>query len=333
MHKIAFLGRKNAIPNILITGSLGQIGTELTHLLRKEYGTENIIDTDIRLPEDGDQNGPFEILDVLDRDKMTALVKEYHIDWLVHNASILSAKGESNPTLAMKVNNGGFENAINTAKEFGLRILAPSSIAAFGPTTPPIDTPDLTIMRPTTIYGITKIYMELLGEYYHAKWDVDFRSIRYPGIISSVAPPGGGTTDYAVSIFYDALRTKSFECFLTPDMELPMMYMPDCLDGTMQLLRANSAQLKQRTFNIAAFSFTPHDLERLIQEHIPEFRITYKPDYRQEIAASWPKSISDIEAKSQWHWQPQYDLDKMVSDMLDKISLKLNIPYESALKP
>lgn len=316
--------------NILITGSLGQIGGELVANLREKYGIDNVIATDIRQqPNDTQGDGPYEYLNILDNDRFAELIVNYEIDWLVHNASILSATGEKNPKLAMDVNIRGFENAIELAKEYNLRILSPSSIAAFGPTTPRVNTPDFTIMRPTTIYGISKVYIELLGEYYHQKWGVDFRSLRYPGIISWKAPPGGGTTDYAVAIFHEALKHHKYTSFLDKGTILPMMHIDDCLLGTLQLLEADDAIFTQRTFNLAAISFNPHELSTEIRKHIPDFEITYKPDYRQEIAQTWPESLDDSEARKQWNWQHQLDLPNLVDDMLQNLSTKLDIPFQS----
>ena len=311
---------------ILITGSLGQIGTELTQQLRSKYGKENVIASDIR-KNDGD-DGPYYVLNVLDKEEFSNLVKEQEIDWLIHNASVLSATGEKNPHLAMDVNIRGFENAVELARINNLRILTPSSIAAFGPSTPQINTPDLTTMRPTTIYGVSKVYLELLGEYYNHKWGVDFRSLRYPGIISSEAPPGGGTTDYAIAIFHEALKQMSYTSFLNADATLPMMYMPDCLKGTIQLLEAEEEILNQRTYNIAGMSFNPAELASSIKKHLPDFEIRYEPDYRQEIAATWPKSLDDSNARRDWKWFPDYDLDKLVADMLENLSISLQIPYK-----
>jgi len=316
--------------NILITGSLGQIGTELVGLLRTKYGRENVIATDIRQqPADIHGDGPYEYLNVLEKDKFTELIANYEIDWLIHNASILSASGERKPKLAMDVNIRGFENAVDIAKQFDLRILSPSSIAAFGPTTPRINTPDFTVMRPTTIYGVSKVYMELLGEYYHNKWGVDFRSLRYPGIISWKSSPGGGATDYAVEIFHEALIHKRYTSFLKSDTTLPMMHMDDCLLGTVQLLEADDDIFTQRTYNLAGISFSPQELAEQISLHIPEFEIQYEPDYRQQIAETWPESIDDGEARSQWGWQHQFNLSNLVEDMLSNLSRKLNIPFRS----
>ena len=315
---------------ILITGSLGQIGNELAEKLRVKYGKENVIGTDIRKPTDESrQQGPFVYLDVLDQSSLKRLVVDYDVNWIIHNASLLSAAGEKTPHLALNVNIRGFENVIEAARIYDLRIIAPSSIAAFGPSSPKKNTPDLTIMRPNTIYGLSKVYLELLGEYYHKKWGVDFRSIRYPGIISSKAPPGGGTTDYAVNIFYDALEKKSYNCFLAPETVLPMMYIPDCLKATLQLLEISSEKLRQRTFNLAAISFNPAELASSITKFIPEFTIQYKPDFRQSIADSWPSSIDDSEARKQWGWKHDYDLQSVTLDMLKNLSKRLNIPFTS----
>lgn len=286
-----------------------------------------MIASDIR-PE-SDNDGPYHILNVLDKEGFSKLIKEQEIDWLIHNASVLSATGEKNPHLAMDVNIRGFENAVELARQNNLRILTPSSIAAFGPSTPKINTPDLSIMRPTTIYGVSKVYLELLGEYYNQKWGVDFRSLRYPGIISSEAPPGGGTTDYAIAIFHDALKQMNYTSFLKADATLPMMYMPDCLKGTIQLLEAEESNLTQRTYNIAGVSFNPAELASSIKKHLPDFKIEYAPDYRQEIAATWPQSLDDSNARRDWNWQPDFDLDKMVVDMLENLSKSLENPYKS----
>lgn len=315
------------MPRILITGSLGQIGTELSEQLRAKYGRENVICTDLRSPAN---NGcdPFYSLDVLDQEAFEHLISLHDIDWLVHNASILSASGEKNPHLAMKVNFRGFDNAIEIARLHDLRILSPSSIAAFGPSTPQENTPDETIMRPNTIYGVSKVYVELLGEYYHYKWETDFRSLRYPGIISYKTPPLHGTTDYAVAIFYEALKKRKYESFLSKDTLLPMLYMPDCLKGTLGLLEAEPWKLRQRTFNIAGMSFTPGQIAESIQNYIPDFEILYNPDYRQKIADGWPNSLDDSAAREQWGWQPSFDLDLMVVDMLTNLSKLLDIPFE-----
>eukprot|EP01116_Phalansterium_solitarium_P004451 TRINITY_DN15470_c0_g1_i1.p1 TRINITY_DN15470_c0_g1~~TRINITY_DN15470_c0_g1_i1.p1 ORF type:complete len:365 (-),score=123.30 TRINITY_DN15470_c0_g1_i1:295-1389(-) len=308
---------------ILITGSLGQIGTELVARLRKKYGKENVLATDIRrAPED--QDGPYRYLDVLDYNAFASTVVDNKIDWLIHNSSLLSATGERNPQQALDVNINGLHNALECAKNFNLRVLAPSSIAAFGPSTPRDATPDLTIMRPTTIYGITKLHLELLGEYYHSRWAVDFRSIRYPGVISSEALPGGGTTDYAVEIFYEALKHGRYSSFLNKDSALPMMYMSDCLKATQDLLEAPADRLTQRVYNVTAMSFTPETLGAAIRKYIKHFKLDYSPtDFRQGIANSWPKSLDDSAARRDWNWKPEIDLDLMTRDMLKRLSERL----------
>lgn len=320
------------MPRILITGTKGQIGSELIDELRAIYGREEVVGSDIQKPDEHEQEGPYIYLDVLDVDAIAQAVVDYDIDWIVHNASLLSATGERNPHLAMKVNGRGFENAIEVARKYNLRILAPSSIAAFGASTPSVNTPDVTIMRPDTMYGITKVWVELLGEYYHKKWDVDFRSLRYPGIISWKALPGGGTTDYAVEIFYEALKHKKYTSFLKPGTVLPMMYMPDCIKGTIELLQADNTVLEQRVFNLGAMSFGPEELAAEITKHIPEFEVNYEPDYRQAIADGWIDSVDDSEARRQWNWSHDYDLARMTHDMLNNLSRKLNIPFMSPIQ-
>jgi len=241
----------------------------------------------------------------------------------VHLSSVLSATGERNVDAAIELNMRGIENVLNVARKYDLRVYAPSSIAAFGPSTPLDNTPDFTIMRPTTIYGVSKVYLELLGEYYFHKFGVDFRSIRYPGIISHASPPGGGTTDYAVDIFYHAIQGKPFKCFLAKDTRLPMMYMPDCLKGTFDFICADRSKLTQSTYNINAVSFTPEEIYNELKKHFPKFEIEYVPDFRNGIALSWPRSLEDSQAKKDWNWSPQYDLALMTKDMIEKLKVKL----------
>jgi len=259
----------------------------------------------------------------LDEDNIERLIVDNDIDTIIHLASILSALGERDPKLAMDVNVKGLHIVLEAARKFNVRLFAPSSIAAFGPSTPKENTPDLTIMRPTTIYGVTKVYLELLGEYYRKKYSVDFRSLRYPGILSTETLPGGGTTDYAVDIFYHALREGKYTCFLKPDSRLPMLYMPDCLEGTIAFLTAPDNKLSQRVYNLAAISFTPHELAEAIKKRMPKFVIEYKPDFRQQIADSWPQSIDDSKARQDWGWKHNFGLQEMVDDMLKKIGARL----------
>ncbi len=302
---------------IMITGATGQIGSELTTDLQKIHGLDDVLLTGRHEPYH-EYSGNFEILDVLNQERMRELIKQYDIDTVYHLAAILSAKGEQDPESAWKINVEGFYNVLTVAKEGMIsKIFHPSSIAAFGPETPRENTPQETVLKPRTIYGVTKVVGELLGNYYYEKWGVDVRGARLPGVISNVAPPGGGTTDYAVEIFYEAIKHKKYTCFLKPDSALPMIYMPDCLKAFRQLMDAPVDDLKHHTdFNLGSMSFTPADLAAEIKTHIPEFKIAYKPDFRQKIADSWPKSIDDSAARLEWGWSPDYDLGAMVADML-----------------
>ena len=314
---------------ILITGACGQIGSELTMVLRERYGTDNVVATDIRKDPSREmvESGPYEVLDVRDREKLSSVVEKHSIDTIFHMAAILSASGEKNPWLAWDVNINGLYNVLEIAREKNLtRVFVPSSIAAFGPETPRKNTPQETVLKPRTIYGITKVVGERLGEYYFWKFGLDVRGVRYPGIISSKTLPGGGTTDYAVEIFYEALKHKKYTSFLRKDTRLPMMYMPDCLKATIMLMEADLSRLKHHTdFNVAGMSFSVEELANEIKKHIPDFKIDYKPDFRQEIADSWPESIDDSAAREEWGWSPDYDLSKMTADMLEKLRKKLSI--------
>ncbi|KAI8614601.1 hypothetical protein BC830DRAFT_1126546 [Chytriomyces sp. MP71] len=307
-------------PRILVTGALGQLGIGLVALLRQKYGAENVISSDIRKPSaDIKSQGPFVFSDVLNYGQMESIIVNQDITWIINLSALLSAVGEQNIDRALAINMSGFQNTLELARRHNLRILCPSTIGAFGPSTPRDSTPDLTIMRPTTIYGITKVHVELMGEYYNRRFGVDFRSLRYPGIISADTEPGGGTTDYAVDIFHSALKHKSYKCFLGPDTKLPMMYLPDCLNGTLQFLAAPSASLTQRTYNMAAFSFTPEEIAAKIAQRVIGFEMTYAPDFRQAIADSWPKSLDDSVARRDWGWKNEYDLDRMVEEMLARL--------------
>ncbi len=305
---------------ILVTGASGQIGSELTPKLREIHGTENVIASGILEARGAliDQ-GPYEILDVTDKEKLERVVHEHEIDTIFHLAAILSAKGEMKPQLAWHVNILGLRNVLEVTREQSLaRVFHPSSIAVFGPETPRDLTPQETILRPKTVYGITKVAGELLGDYYFNKYGVDVRGVRFPGVISNVTPPGGGTTDYAVEIFYEAIRRGRYTCFVEERTVLPMIYMPDCLKATLDIMDADLSRLKHHTdFNVSGVSFSAGELALEIQKHIPNFEVSYAPDYRQEIADTWPRSVDDSAAREEWGWKPQYDLESMTSDMLD----------------
>ncbi|TFG27177.1 NAD-dependent epimerase/dehydratase family protein [Candidatus Thorarchaeota archaeon] len=313
----------------LVTGSYGQIGTELVGALRKKYGGKNVIATGRKKPPDIlTKDGPYLHLDILDPNQIHSMLVDNDIDIIIHNASVLSGVGEKNPQLAYQTNVEGAYNILEAVRELKLdQVMIPSSIAAFGPSTPRENTPNDVIMRPTSAYGVTKVFIELWGEYYTKRYGVDFRSLRYPGIISSEALPGGGTTDYAVEIFYEALKNKKYTSFLDKGTYLPMMYMPDCIKCTMDLIEAPEENLVHRSFNITAMSFAPEEIAAEIKKHIPEFEISYEPDFRQAIAESWPASLDDSVAREEWDWTPDYDLAAMTKDMLDKLSKKLGIKY------
>jgi nucleoside-diphosphate-sugar epimerase len=310
------------VERILVTGASGQIGSELTPKLRERYGTENVVASDIREPNKtlADQE-PFEIIDVTEKGRLKRVVQEHEIDTIFHLAAILSASGERNPQLAWHVNILGLHNVLEIAREESLaQVFHPSSIAVFGPETPKDMTPQETVLRPKTIYGATKVTGELLGDYYFNKYGVDVRGVRFPGVISSVAPPGGGTTDYAVEIFYEAIKHGQYTCFVKQSTTLPMIYMPDCLKATMDLMEADLLRLKHHTdFNVSGLSFSVKELATEIQKHVPDFKVSYVPDYRQDIADTWPRTIDDSVARSEWDWKPQYDLESMTSDMLDSL--------------
>ena len=309
--------------NILVTGAVGQIGSELTMALRKRYGAENVVATGRKTepsPEMRD-SGPFYFIDVTERASLDVVIKKHNIDTIFHMAAILSAVGEKNPMLCWNVNVNGSINVLNAAIDYKMdRVIIPSSIAAFGPDTPKENTPNDTILRPTTMYGVTKVCGERLGDYFVQKFGIDVRGLRYPGIISAETLPGGGTTDYAVEIFYKAVEEGKYTCFVDENTRLPMMYMPDCIKATIDLAEADFSKLKHHCdFNVAAMSFSAGELAESIKKYIPDFEVTYEPDYRQEIADSWPSSIDDSVAREEWGWQPEWDLDKMTKDMLEKL--------------
>ncbi|MBN2080866.1 NAD-dependent epimerase/dehydratase family protein [bacterium] len=309
---------------ILVIGALGQIGSELTPALRQRYGADNVVAADIReakgtpLAEDG----PYEICDVTDRTRIDRLITGYKIDCIANMAALLSAVGEKVPQKCWEVNINGLVNTLEAAREHELKqVFCPSSIAVFGPNTPRDSTPQETVLEPTTMYGVTKVSGELLCHYYHLRFGVDARGLRYPGIISSETLPGGGTTDYAVEIFYKAIEDGHYDCFVREDTMLPMMYMPDCIKATMDLLAAPREKLMHRSnYNVAAISFTAGELAAEITKHLPEFTIDYKPDERQAYADSWPRTIDDRIAREEWGWTPAYDLAAMTKDMLEVLT-------------
>ena len=306
---------------ILVTGAVGQIGSELTLELRKKYGADNVVATGRKTPpSDALKNsGPFYFIDVNKRETVVEVVKKHDIDTIYHMAAVLSVSGEQNPQLAWHVNMDGLYTVIEVAREFDMaRVIVPSSIAAFGPETPRDRTPNDTILKPRTIYGVTKVAGELLGDYYFRKYGLDCRGLRYPGIISHETLPGGGTTDYAVAIYYEAVKQQRYSCFVREDTRLPMMYMPDCIKSTIDLAEADLGKLKHHCdFNVGAMSFSVGELAASIRKHIPEFTCTYEPDFRQQIADSWPMSLDDSAAREEWGWKPAYDLEAMTRDMLD----------------
>jgi len=314
---------KKTMKKILVTGSVGQIGSELTMVLREKYGNDNVVacGRKTKPSEKLLNSGPFEYIDVTDRKTVERVVKEYDIDTIYNMAAILSAVGEEKPLLCWNVNINGLYNILEIAREYEMtRVFVPSSIAVFGPETPRVNTPQETVLKPKTMYGVTKVAGELLGDYYFKRFGLDVRGVRYPGIISSETLPGGGTTDYAVEIFYEAIKHKRYTCFVREDTVLPMMYMPDCIKGTIDLMEADIKNLKHHCdFNLAGMSFSAGELAAEIKKHIPEFKVEYKPDFRQAIADSWPQSIDDSAAREEWGWKPSYDLASITKDMLEKL--------------
>ena len=314
---------------ILITGALGQIGSELTVALKKIYGEKNIIASDIQHFDINDKKSaeffPYEQLNVLDKSRLAEVVNQHEIKVIYHLAAILSAAGEKNPNLCWDVNMTGLHNVLEVAREFGVKqIICPSSIAVFGVEAPRFNTPQETVILPKTIYGITKAAGELLCDYYVAKFGIDVRGIRYPGLISYKTPPSGGTTDYAVEIFYAAIEKKSYTCFLKAETTLPMMYMPDAIRGTIQLAETDFQKLQHHSnFNFSAMSFSCAELADEIKKHIPDFQISFSPDFRQKIADSWGCSIDDSSAQNEWGWKAEYDLQKMTADMIKNLRGKL----------
>jgi len=315
---------KNDIKRILVTGALGQIGSELTSELRKKYGIENVIATDLRVCDCSKKDeGPFIALDVLDYNSVEKIITENKIDTVVHLAALLSGVGEKNPTACWNVNMNGTMNILNTAVKNKLyRVFIPSSIAVWGPDCPKI-APQETPLHPTTMYGVTKVAGEIVCDYYFNKFGLDVRGLRYPGIISAETFPGGGTTDYAVAIYYEAVKRNHYTCFVKEDTRLPMMYMPDCLKASIELLKAPLEKLKHHSdFNVGSMSFDVKTLADSIRKFKPGFTIEYEPDFRQAIADSWPDGVDDFAARQEWGWSPSFDLDSMTKDMLDKLEEK-----------
>ena len=313
---------------ILITGALGQIGSELTERLRKDYGNDNVIASNRRIKDGHEElieSGPFEIVDIINGQQIAEVIDKHKVDQIINLAAVLSAVGENDPQACWDVNMNGLYNILEIAREKNIAVYTPSSIAAFGPSTPKDKTPQDTIQRPTSMYGVTKVAGELLCDYYYKKYGLDTRGVRLPGLVSYKTLPGGGTTDYAVHIYYEALRTKKYTSFIARGTKMDMMYMPDAIDSIVDLMEADPAKLIHRNaFNVAAMSFAPEDIENSIKKHIPEFELSFDVDPgRQDIADSWPNSLDDRAAREEWGWNPKYDLDKMTEDMLEKLKGKI----------
>lgn len=311
---------------VLVIGASGQIGSELTMALRNVYGNDNVYATDIKQPpQDVVESGPFQILDAMNDKELIHFVIRHKITQIYHLAAVLSGNAEKLPLQAWDINMRSLLIILDLAKETGLkRLFWPSSIAVFGHSTPKVNTPQLTVTEPNTVYGISKLAGERWCEYYFNKYKVDVRSVRYPGLISYKTEAGGGTTDYAVEIYYEAIKTKSYECFLKEDATLPMMFMPDAIEGTIKLMETDSSEIKIRSsYNLASISFNPAEIAAEIKKHIPEFKITYKPDFRQQIAESWPQSIDDSKAQTDWGWKYKYGLSEMTEIMLEEIGKKI----------
>lgn len=305
--------------SILITGGNGQIGTVLAQQLREKHGTSSVITTDIRAAKNPDA-GPFELLDACDADRLKALIMRYDVSEIYHLAAILSARGEQMPKEAWQINMTSLLNVLELSRKFNIKVFFPSSIAVFGQSTPKQNTPQFTTMEPGTIYGISKVAGEQWCNYYYEKYQVDVRSVRYPGIIGYQSLPGGGTTDYAVEIYHAAVKGEAYSCFLNPTTRLPMMYMEDAIRATIQVMDAPVDEINIRTsYNIAAMSFTPEEITESIRRIIPDFKVSYAPDFRQQIASGWVESIDDSHARSDWKWAPDFDLSRMTEKMLEKL--------------
>ncbi|MFT7028958.1 MAG: nucleoside-diphosphate-sugar epimerase [Marinoscillum sp.] len=310
---------------ILVIGACGQLGTELTLRLRELYSEDQVIASDLRDPVELIKNGPYEELNIMDVNRLNEVISKHQITQIYHLAAILSAKGEQNPKLAWDLNMNSLLNVLEAGKSQVSKIYWPSSIAVFGPDTPKTKTPQNTIINPTTVYGISKLAGERWCEYYFQKYGVDVRSMRYPGLIGYKSKPGGGTTDYAVDIFWQTILEGKYECFLKEDSLLPMMYMDDAVKATVDLMHADADKLTIRSsYNVSAISFSPKMVVDEILKRYPDFKVTYEPDFRQPIADSWPNSINDMEARRDWGWEPDFNLSRMVTTMLDNLELQLN---------
>lgn len=314
--------------NILIIGATGQIGSELTMELRRRYGNDHVVAGYIIGSEpkgELKESGPSEVVDVTDGEMIASVVKKYHIDAIYNLAALLSVVAESRPKLAWKIGIDGLWNVLEVARENGCAVFTPSSIGSFGPSTPHVGTPQDTIQRPQTIYGVSKVTTELLSDYYSHKYGVDTRAVRFPGLISNITLPGGGTTDYAVDIYYSAVRGEKFVCPIKQGTLMDMMYMPDALNAAIKLMEADPARLIHRNaFNIASMSFAPETIFEAIKKEIPSFEIEYNPDpLKQSIADSWPDSMDDSCARAEWDWKPEYDLESMTKDMIVKLRARL----------
>jgi nucleoside-diphosphate-sugar epimerase len=310
------------VQRILVTGALGQIGTELVPALRARYGVDNFVASDLRMPHDGD--GPFEHLDTTDERRVESVVRRYEIDTIYHLAALLSAVAEQKPQVAWQVNLGGLSKVLEVARAHRCAVFHPSSIGAFGPSTPAVHTPQVTIQRPTSMYGITKVAGELLCDYYAQRFGLDTRGLRLPGLVSYVAPPGGGTTDYVIEMYHQALRYGHYTCYLRADTSLDLMYMPDAVRAMIEVMEADPARLQHRNaFNVTAMSARPTDVASAIRAHLPSFVVDYDVDpVRQRIADSWPDSLDDSAARSEWGWQARYDLHTMTTDMLAQLRMR-----------
>ncbi|HAY35456.1 MAG: NAD-dependent epimerase/dehydratase family protein [Rhodothermales bacterium] len=310
---------------ILITGAQGQIGIDLADFLVERHGKGHVLVTDLRTPENLRPDRLYDVLDVTYMESVEKIIEAHNVHTIYHLAGILSATGEKHPELAWNVNVNGVRNILEAARRYKCRVFWPSSIAVFGPTTPKVNTPQETVTEPGTMYGATKVTGELLCKFHATHHDVDVRSVRFPGIISHAAPPGGGTTDWAVDMFVQAVKTGEYTCFVTEDTRLPMMYMPDAVKSVLDLMDAEQANITVRTsYNLTAFSFSAGELAAAIQKHIPEFTCSYEPDFRQDIADTWPASINDSRARADWDWAPEHDLDAMVTDMLYHVREKVS---------